>query len=110
MIARAASAPASGVQPVAQRAELGHDALGWQRLADHAGRGDEHMARGTPSVAAAASTVARTASRPAPPVKALELPEFTRIAKPPADAVSDRSSCEFLLAPQHRRPSASPTG
>ncbi len=36
--------------------------------------------RGTSSAPATASTVAATASRPTLPVKAFELPEFTRIA------------------------------
>ena len=39
---------------------------------------------GTPSAPAVAATVASTAARPFAPVKALALPELTRIAKPPA--------------------------
>ena len=43
MIARAARSPASGVEPVAQRAQHRDDPLGRQRLADHPGRGDEDV-------------------------------------------------------------------
>ena len=58
---------------------------------------------GTPSAAAAASTVACTAARPAPPVKALALPEFTRMANPPSPAAPGVQRGELLLAPEHRR-------
>ena len=50
---------------------------------------------GTPSASAAAPAVASTAARPFEPVKALALPELTRIAKPPSAAALAGAPASF---------------
>ena len=87
MIARAAERGGVRRQAVAQLGDLRGDAFGGQRLADDAGRGDEDVALGhAERRARSLRRSSATAARPAAPVKALELPELTRIAKPPAAA------------------------
>ena len=52
-----------------------------QPAADDASRGHEHLARLNSASSAAAFTVASTKASPALPVKALELPELTTMAR-----------------------------
>ena len=82
MIAARGRGPAVGLQVLDQRGQVGGDLVVRQRLADHAGRGDEHLAAACSSSAAPAPCTRRsTEATPALPVKALALPELTRMAR-----------------------------
>ncbi len=81
MIAWAAArtrALGAGHQPVDDAAEFG----GVERLADHAGRGEENLGRlAAGGLAGDSGGVSLVASRPFLPVKALALPELTTSAR-----------------------------
>ena len=103
MIARAAGSAVARARSAASLPEHRDDPLGRQRLADHAGRGHEDMRLGhAQRRGRGAPPSPCTAARPAPPVKALELPELTRKAKPPSPAAAAQRG-QPLLAPEHRR-------
>ena len=103
MIARAARSAASAARPSRERRPAP------RRCARPAAarrsprsRRRRHGPPGCRAPRAVAATVASTAARPAPPVKALALPELTRIAKPPSPPPALQRR-ELLLAPEHRR-------
>ena len=103
MIARAAASQASAASSRADFGQGADDLLGRRRLADDAGRGDEHLARRRSRAAAPRSPRSpRPTCQPARPVKTLELPELTTIARtlPPGR----HSRHQMTGVPRHRRP------
>ena len=104
MMAAAAAAQASSRADLMQRGHDGRDLLPVERLADHAGRGHEHLvARAAQRLGDRRRVLSSTALSPALPVKALALPALTTMARTLPRA-------QVLAAPVDRRRRASWSG
>ena len=95
MIAFAAASHEPGLRIGDEAVHHAGEGAGIERLADHAGRGEEYLAPAcTPPPWPAMSAVSLVASRPLRPVKALALPELTTSARalPPLSLARHQST------------------